>query len=291
MVDRHAYLIIAYEQPMMLKRLIEALDEPRNDIFVHIDKKARLDGSSLSTLKSPLFIIPPIDARWGDYSLVEVELKLIEAALKHGTYSYLHLLSDSDYPIKSQDYIHAECEKMAGKEFIGYAKTVDAEKEIHNKVQYYYFFTKRFRENTFLHRAYKYLYVRVQKYLGIKRSKHVDFKRGCQWCSITSEFAAYVMKHRHDIHSTYRRTYCPDEIFIQTLCWASPFRKRLYCTTDEFEGCKRFVNWHGRDIHWFDEQDIDGMMGSNRWFARKFKEEQIPLVSKVEKRITACTNE
>ena len=291
MASRHAYLIIAYEQPLMLERLVEALDDPRNDIFVHIDKKATFDGSSLSTFHSSLFTIPSIDARWGDYSLVEVELKLIEAALQHGPYSYLHLLSDSDYPIKSQDYIHAECERLAGKEFIGYAKTLDAEKEIRNKVQYYYFFTKRFRENTFLHRAYKYLYVRVQKYLGIKRSKHIDFKRGSQWCSITGEFATYVMEHRHEIQSTYRRTYCPDEIFIQTLCLASPFRERLYCTTDEFEGCKRYVNWHGRDIHWFDEQDIDRMMASNRWFARKFKDEQMSLVDKVRESIVTCTNE
>ena len=36
---RHAFLIIAHEKPMVLKRLVEALDHPQNDIFIHIDKK------------------------------------------------------------------------------------------------------------------------------------------------------------------------------------------------------------------------------------------------------------
>lgn len=285
MPPRHAYLIISYEQPHMLARLIEAIDDERNDIFVHIDKKASWDSSMYEAQSSKLYFIPRIDARWGDYSLVEVELHLIESALQHGPYSYLHLLSDSDYPIKSQDYIHAECEQLAGREFIGYAKTNDTEKEIYNKVRYYYFFTKKFRENTLPHRAFKYLYTRAQKCLGINRARGIDFKRGSQWCSITMDFARYVNAHRQEIERQYRRTYCPDEIFMQTLCWNSPFREHLYSTEDEFEGCKRFINWHGRDIHWFEEQDIKDMMASNRWFARKFKEEQIALVDKIQKRI------
>ena len=285
MSTRHAYLIIAYAQPEMLKHLIAALDDPRNDIYLHIDKKASFDGSSFFTLHSSLFTLPPLDARWGDVSLVEVELNLIAAALQHGPYAYLHLLSDSDFPIKTQDYIHEECERLAGREFIGYAPTVNVEKEVRNKVQYYYFFTKRFRENTFLHRAYKYLYIRAQKYLGIRRNREVEFKRGSQWCSITGEFAAYIHAHHEELLGMYRRTYCPDEIFVQTLCWASPFRPNIYNTDDEFEGCKRYVNWHGRDIHWIGEENVEEMMGCDRWFARKFQEKDIALVEQIAKRL------
>ena len=291
MSNRHAYLIIAFAQPLMLQRLVEALDDERNDIFVHIDRKAAFDDSDIHTSRSSLTILPhPIDARWGDVSLVEVELRLIEAALKHGPYSYLHLLSDSDYPIKSQDDIHAECERLAGREFIGYAPTKDAEREVRNKVQYYYFFTKHFRENTFLHRAYKYLYIRAQKYLGIRRGRDVDFRRGCQWCSITSSFATYVLEQREEILRMYRRTYCPDEIFIQTLCWATPFRERLFDTNDEFNGCRRYVNWHGQNIHWLSEGQLDDMLASDRWFARKIAEQDVALTHLIDNRLdtTSC---
>lgn len=282
---RHAYLIISYAQPLMLQRLIEALDDERNDIFVHIDKKASFDRASLHALRSSLHTYQAIDARWGDYSLVEVELLLIEAALKQGEYSYLHLLSDSDYPIKSQDYIHAECERLAGREFIGYARTDNAQKEIYNKVNYYYFFTKKFRENTFIHRAYKYLYVRAQMLLGVNRGRGIEFKRGSQWCSITGDFAQYVVSQKAAVQKQYHRTYCPDEIFMQTLCWNSHYKESIFSLSDEFEGCRRFINWHGRDIHEISDDCMDRMMSSDRWFARKFSESNMALLAEVCKRL------
>jgi len=38
-MNKHAYLIIAYHQWDLLKVLIRMLDDERNDIFIHIDKK------------------------------------------------------------------------------------------------------------------------------------------------------------------------------------------------------------------------------------------------------------
>ena len=35
----HAYMIIAHNQFELLERLIAALDDERNDIYIHIDKK------------------------------------------------------------------------------------------------------------------------------------------------------------------------------------------------------------------------------------------------------------
>ena len=39
-MGRHAYLIMAYNNPEQLIKLIKLLDDSRNDIFVHIDKDA-----------------------------------------------------------------------------------------------------------------------------------------------------------------------------------------------------------------------------------------------------------
>lgn len=275
MPSRHAYLIIAYEQPMMLKRLIEALDDPRNDIFVHIDKKARFDGSSLSTHRSSLFIIPPIDARWGDYSLVEVELKLIEAALKHGPYTYLHLLSDSDYPIKSQDYIHAECERLAGKEFIGFS--VPKEGELENKVQRYHLFPEDFKNTNLCKHVMRTAWIKVQQALGYRRNRHIVFRKGPQWFSITGGLAAFVYEHRGDIFRTYHNTFCPDEVFMQTLCcdWD------IYTRQEEFKGCRRFIKWENNTIAPITESDIPDMIASSCWFARKFDERQMNIINEI----------
>ena len=43
-MDRHAYLILAHKNFGQLRKLIELLDDPRNDIFVHVDAKAKISG-------------------------------------------------------------------------------------------------------------------------------------------------------------------------------------------------------------------------------------------------------
>ena len=37
---RHAYLIMAHDQPEVLKSLLLCLDHRDNDVFVHLDKKS-----------------------------------------------------------------------------------------------------------------------------------------------------------------------------------------------------------------------------------------------------------
>ena len=40
-MNKHAYLIIAHNEPEVLRTLLAMLDDVRNDIFVHIDRRAR----------------------------------------------------------------------------------------------------------------------------------------------------------------------------------------------------------------------------------------------------------
>ena len=104
---KHAYLIMAHNEPEILQLLLSSLDDERNDIYVHIDRKASFDASVFRTLKSHFQVLPiHIDACWGDFSLVEIELALFKEAYSKGSYAYYHLLSGVDLPIKSQDYIH-----------------------------------------------------------------------------------------------------------------------------------------------------------------------------------------
>lgn len=36
---KHAYLILAHNEPELLSLLIERLDDARNDIYIHFDRK------------------------------------------------------------------------------------------------------------------------------------------------------------------------------------------------------------------------------------------------------------
>lgn len=121
---KHAFLIIAHNEYPILEVLLSMLDDERNDIYLHIDKRAvalyqKIKG--FKTKKAGFYLIEKsIKVYWGDISLVKAEYLLFETALKNGTYVYYHLLSGTDLPIKSQDYIHEFFHKNSGKEFVGF---------------------------------------------------------------------------------------------------------------------------------------------------------------------------
>lgn len=79
---KHAYLILAHNEYPILERLIKAIDDPRNDIYIHFDRKVK-DLPKLETVYSDLCIVENrIDVRWGDVSVIEAEYLLFEEALK-----------------------------------------------------------------------------------------------------------------------------------------------------------------------------------------------------------------
>lgn len=273
---KHAYLIIAHNEPEILRRLIKSLDDKRNDIYVHIDKKSNFDGNNLKVQKSNLYIYRKIDARWGDFSLVEVELYLMKQALAKGDYSYLHLLSGVDYPIKSQDYIHEYCQKHQGTEFIGFSQNVD-DKELKWRSQHYFLFSRNFQNKNLLKRVTRVLFANLQSLFGIKRSS-LTIKKGCQWCSFTSNFCKFILSQEKMLYADFSHTFCPDELVLQTLCWNSDFKDKLYSTADEFKGCKRYIPWCSGVLRPLKPEDFIKMKKSECWFTRKCSNNDINII-------------
>ncbi|MFT4072382.1 MAG: beta-1,6-N-acetylglucosaminyltransferase [Dysgonamonadaceae bacterium] len=271
---KHAYLILAHTDFTLLRMLLEALDDERNDIFIHFDQKVN-EIPSLALKKAKLFILEErIDVCWGDLSVTEAELLLFDEALKTGKYTYLHLLSGADLPLKSQDEIHTFFNKHQGKEFIGFSQ-YDYDEEVDRKVRRIHLFPKEFRSSSIFIRAIRATFLRFQFLLGYRRNRHVDFKKGTQWVSITPEFAKYVISKKEEIRKLYHHTFCSDEIFIQTICWNSGFRKCIFDLNNEGRGCMRMIGWkHGRIWDWT-EDDYPELMQSEAMFARKFNSQHI----------------
>ena len=271
---RHAFLIIAHEKPMVLKRLVQALDHPLNDIFIHIDKKCDIEKFNVTTQDSKvIYLDNRIDGRWGDYSLVEIEIQLTEKALECGTYDYLHLISGVDYPIKSMQEIHSFCTQNKGKEFIGFAQNA-TDKEIKWRSQHYFLFSKEFKDANLIKRIARGLLARIQTIVRYRRYRGKVMK-GAQWWSISSDFAKYILQNKTEIKKHFKNTYCPDELFVQTLCWNSQFRNNIYNTDNEFKGCKRYIPWRNGTLSLFSKEDFSEMKKSDRWFGRKFSEKDI----------------
>lgn len=281
---KHAYLIIAHNEPEILQLLLSSLDDVRNDIYVHIDKKASFDGTMLQTVKSGLHVLPVrMDARWGDFSLVEIELLLFQEAYSHGSYAYYHLLSGVDLPVKSQDYIHRYCDEHQGKEFIGIAQHV-SQRELDWRSQHWFVYSRDFQSGNLFKKIVRGVLARMQSLIGYRRTS-LQVKKGSQWCSITHDFVQYLLQNKLLIRKIFNHTYCPDELFIQTLCWNSEFKNRIYNPNDEFEGCKRYIKWENGVLQPLTLQEVDAMLLSSRWFARKFTSDNKHVVMEVVKRI------
>lgn len=266
---RHAFLILAHDNEAVLSELLQALDEPRCDTFLHVDSKSGMDCAALSRRYPRVNLIDRrIDARWGDFSLVEVELELLRAALAEGPYEYLHLISGVDYPPHGVDYIIDFCSANMGKEFVGFA--ADDAATLRWRAGRRFLFARDFKSRSFLKKGIRAAHARLQSLPGLRHRIDAEVRRGSQWCSITSEFARYVVAHESWLRKNFSRTYCPDEMAIQTLCWNSRFRDSIFDSSDEFHGCMRYIPWHDGELRGFCGEDFKRMRETGVFFARKF---------------------
>ena len=275
---KHAYLILAHNEFSILHTLVGCLDDPRNDIFVHIDKKVK-DIPILYAERAGLYIIEHrIDVRWGDYSMVKAEYALFEEAIEHGYYQYYHLLSGVDLPLKSQDFIHRFFEHHNDKEFIGF----DMAPYVSLRMQRWHFFTRHYnRKKRDIYSVIRRLLINVQLVLGIKHNRNLTFYKGPQWVSITQGMVNHLLNHKEWVKKTFKYTSMPDESFIQTLCMMSPYKDRLYDITNCQKGCVRAIGWTAHGLIDWKAEDFDILASSPALFARKFNLCDPDLINRV----------
>ena len=278
---KHAYLILAHHEFALLQTLIGCLDDARNDIYVHVDKKVKT-LPELHAEKARLVLLRNrVDVRWGDYTVVEAEFALFSAAKKNGPYAYYHLLSGVDLPIKSQDYIHRFFEAHKGKEFIGYTLTGMTPETV-RKVQRWHLFPGDFKNRSQVRRVLRSGWIRVQETVGYRRNRQVDFKKGSQWVSVTEAMVRCFLEHEMWARKVFTHTFCSDEMVFQTLCWDSPLRFALYNTQDDGTGCMRLIGWrdNGELVDW-SAADYDRLAASPALFARKFNSSDPAFIDRI----------
>jgi hypothetical protein len=271
-MNKHAYLIIAHNNIPMLIELLSALDDERNDIYLHYDKKSPLTEQDIASLQnavkySHFTLIDRISVVWGGYSQVQCELKLIKAASGEH-YSYYHLLSGIDFPIKSKDYIYNFFEERNGEEFIDFWDK--REKEFLYRVKYYYplqeqIGTYTYDIHTLLLRVRSKLGILNQKLHGVNRLKKFTgtFKTGSNWFSITDSFAHYLLANEKQIYRLFHDGIAVDEMFIHTLCYNSRYMERVSKTP------VRLIDWKRGNPYVWQENDLNEILQSECLFTRK----------------------
>lgn len=104
-----AYIILAHNQPNLLKRLISQLNVEGSTIFiVHWDRKKKIkELESLKCITSNIYLVEErVDGVWGGISLVKATLNAIKEMLRlEFSFDYAVLLSGQDYPVKDNQFI------------------------------------------------------------------------------------------------------------------------------------------------------------------------------------------
>ena len=97
-------------------------------------------------------------------------------------------------------------------------------------------------------------------------------QKGCNWFSITGEFAAYIAQESERLKKNLRFSYCGDEVFVQTALVNSPFADDVYmknCGNNHL-ACARLIDWQRGNPYVFRTEDFEMIKNSPAVFARKF---------------------
>lgn len=285
---KHAYLIMAHNEPYILEKLLKLIDDERNDIYLHIDKKWKnFDFEYFKSVvkKSRIYFTKRLDVRWGTYKQIECELLLFETASNNSKYAYYHLLSGVDMPLVNQDVIHSYFDGNKGKEFIHFDYYDKALPDTLYRVKYYHLFVSNKRNsNAIVRRIFEKIYrffIKIQRIFKVDRLKKskLEIRKGANWISITDDLVRYVLSQKKLIKKVFNYSLCADELFIQTLVYNSEFYKRVYKTKDnDYMAVKRYIDWKRGEPYTFKSEDFDELINSDCFFARKFS-------TKVDKKI------
>ena len=278
-MGRHAYLITAYDDYYLLDCLIELLIDPRNDTYVHVDKKSTDfdEGKFLSRWRdASVQLVPRRRVYWGDFTHVKNILELLRFALDRGKYDYLHLLSGSDLPVKSQDFIHDFCTRNTGKEFVAFNHLGAYQEEW---IRFAHPFNHQLRAKSKIVRVgsnrLRRAALTAQKRLDVDFRRRIpgEVKYGSDWFSVTAESAALLLAREADITRWFRHAFIPSEFFVQTILWNSGLAGRVFDLDDPYHSSMRLIDFprgSGSSPHIWTMADADELASTDRLFARKF---------------------
>jgi len=278
---KHAYLIMAHNEPYILEKLLLLIDDERNDIYLHIDKKWKnFDKNYFCKLisKSRLFFTECMDVRWGTYSQIKCEILLLKTASQNKKYNYYHLISGVDMPLVNQNVIHDFFDKNQGKEFVSFDSHNSISENAISRIRYYHIFSKNLRNNnkliSILSKVLYHFSLTIQKVFKIDRLRkksNLEIRKGANWVSITDDLVRYILSKEVEIQKVFSKSFCADELLLQTIVYNSHFYKHLISyNNNDYIAIKRYVDWKRGNPYIFRSNDYEEIINSNCFFARKF---------------------
>lgn len=275
---KHAYLIIAHNNFGVLQCLISALDDARNDIYIHFDARVK-QLPHLKCFKSHLFIIPNrIKVHWGHISQVKVEFLLFEAALNNNddSYEYVHLISGTHFPLKSQDYLHNYFSNIGNKSIV--SKIYWGYEDILFRMGLQHFFLPNAVSGTNISSHIRnFLWRGLLKVQPISKNKVKELFKGkySQWVSLYNTDLIKIYDFKKEILHKFNHTFCSDEHVMPYLfdrIGIKPIESSDYL----------FQNFPKASPERLNMNKLNEIINSGCLFARKFDDEDLLVLDKIQ---------
>lgn len=262
----HAYCIMAHNNFAQLQELINLLDDSRNVIFLHVDKKVYHDYitfGGITSQSSKIHICEPQDVRWADVSQSRTEVMLFKMVVESDIlFDRVHLISGSDLPIKNQDYIHNFFNQYSNVEFLSFGPNPQT---FEKRLKYYHFFTKHVRHNKFAQLGRRIILLFQYPFVNRMKNNPYKFLYGPNWCSLTLKAIKMIVEEWEKYSNHFRFSTSSDECYKQMI---------LSCDksfTFSPKGNLRYVVWEGKSSpRCLQSSDFKNLLNSNCLFARKF---------------------
>jgi len=293
---RIAYLFFAYKNPGLIQKTIQRLACEGCAFFIHIDKKSDLKSFSGIRGSNIFFVEERLQVGWAEFSGVEAILLLMRKAVGSGqAFDYLVLLSGSEYPLRSGDYIRNFLIANQGTEFINLVQlpNLKAGKPMSRIT------TRRFPTTRPVAR---FVFRALAKFGLAERDykKHLGTLKPCggnTWWTLTRPACEYILKFHDEnrrIAKYFENVFAPEEYFIHTVIGNSPFnaRRRRSLVFEDWSaggGHPAMINQtHLQMFRSSQEITLDDVHGSGELlFARKLSDEQLSLTDDIDEIIRA----
>lgn len=266
-----AHLILAHKNPIQLLRLIEAMQHPDFDFYIHIDKKKDVYPFKLLITKSNVFFIEKrTKIYWGDWGTIQATLNGFDVILPKG-YDYINVISAQDYPIKSAEYIYKYFYERRGTEFITCDFPEGEWGDAVSRIKEYHLINWRIPGKFRLGKLFTKILPPRKFPLNYKLVGRAN------WFSLTTEAAQYAvnfLKEHPKVVRYFKYCWGADEFIFSSILYNSYFKERI---KDNLV----YVDWSGEHIGHpkvLSAKDIDKLKASDKLFARKVDMEEDPSI-------------
>ena len=255
-----AYVITAHKNPRQLRRLLDRIDRPRNTCVLHIDVTAPPEmhaaARDYAAAHPNCTVIPSERIIWGSWRLAHAQIRgLAEALRASSDWTYCINLTGQDYPLKTHDEIVAAL--AGGPAGANYLEVLDFDNAGVNprkRLEFYWAPWRGKMKKLFRRRAPRFKVYWGSNYFALTRA-------ACE--HLATSAIAREMQRR------FRFTLCADELIFQNALMHGPEPLRSSIVNKTW----RKLTWAGGSHpKTYAIADLEELLASDAWFARKFDE-------------------